>query len=74
MHFSLPTSISLSLAPGFSPVWDWQRLASRFNGFASLLEAAEAADEICGRGVTGLKPGANEENHGAGDFGSSLQP
>jgi len=72
MHCSLPSNFSL--APGFSPVWDWQWLASRFNGFAKRLEAAKAADEIRGRGVTGLKPGADEKNHGAEDFGNTLQP
>jgi len=34
---------------------------SRFNGFPAIPEAAEAAATAGGHGVTGLKPGANED-------------
>jgi hypothetical protein len=58
MHYSFTNIVSL--APGFSPVSARRRLASRFNGFPTLPEAAEAADECGNHSVTGLKPGANE--------------
>ena len=54
----------LSLAPGFSPVWDWIMWLSRLNGFSVFPKAAEAAGMICFREVTGLKPGANEKETG----------
>jgi len=51
----------LSLAPGFSPVLIRPTTLSRFNGFSTMPEAAEAADVTGNHGVTGLKPGANEK-------------
>jgi hypothetical protein len=36
--------IGLSLAPGFSPVWNRRERTSRFNGFSAITEAAEAAE------------------------------
>jgi hypothetical protein len=56
--------IKLSLAPGFSPVWDWTMSSSRFNGFSAFPEAAEAAGAIRFHEITGLKPGANEKGTG----------
>jgi hypothetical protein len=70
MHFSFTTFISL--APGFSPVWDRHRQASRFNGFSAIPKAAEAADETGDYSVTGLKPGANEKTIGPADFENTL--
>jgi hypothetical protein len=71
MQFSFTTS--LSLAPGFSPVLDRHKLASRFNGFSARPEAAEAAGEVGGHCVTGLKPGANERIIISEVFENSLQ-
>jgi len=56
-----PTKITLSLAPGFSPVFGWS-----LTGLAVLTacmgnrEAAKAAQKIFSGWVTGLKPGAND--------------
>jgi hypothetical protein len=36
----------ISLAPGFSPVWARCADRSRFNGFCTLPEAAEAAETV----------------------------
>jgi hypothetical protein len=66
MHFSFTTIILLT--PGFSPVLDGHRQASRFNGFSTIPEAAEAADEAGDHSITGLKPGANERITGLEDF------
>jgi hypothetical protein len=62
---------TVSLAPGFSPVLDQCRQNSRFNGFAGIPKAAEAADITGGRKVTGLKPGANERKSRANDFANT---
>jgi hypothetical protein len=69
MQFSFTTT--LSLAPGFSPVWDRCERNSRFNGFFAMLEAAEAADVARDHRVTRLKPGANEKKSRADDFANS---
>jgi hypothetical protein len=66
MHFSLTTIISL--APGFSPVWDKRTQASRFNGFSAIPKAAKAAAMTSDHTSTGLKPGANERIIWSNDF------
>jgi hypothetical protein len=38
------SKVGLSLAPGFSPVWNRRERTSRFNGFSAISEAAEAAE------------------------------
>ena len=38
------SKVGLSLAPGFSPVWNRRERTSRFNGFSAIPEAAEAAE------------------------------
>jgi hypothetical protein len=62
MHFLFKAAIPL--APGFSPVFDRRTRTSRFNGFPTMPEAAEAADKTVRHKVTGLKPGANERSAG----------
>jgi len=52
-------------------VLDGHRQASRFNGFSTIPEAAEAADVARDHRVTGLKPGANEKKSRADDFANS---
>jgi hypothetical protein len=49
-------------------VLDGHRQASRFNGFSTIPEAAEAADEAGDHSITGLKPGAYERITGPEDF------
>jgi hypothetical protein len=49
MPFDFKTTIPL--APGFSPVWVGRARHSRFNGFFSLPEAAEAAETACRRRI-----------------------
>jgi hypothetical protein len=50
----------ISLAPGFSPVLDRREQDSRFNGFAAIPEAAEAAGTSQSPRITGLKAGADQ--------------
>ena len=66
MNYSFTNIISL--APGFSPVLARRRQASRFNGFSTMPEAAEAAEGCGNHSVTGLKPGANENIAGLEAF------
>jgi hypothetical protein len=55
----LTFKISISLAPGFSPVLAEHAYISRFNGFCARPKAAEAASMLSDLDITGLKPGAN---------------
>jgi hypothetical protein len=57
---------AVSLTPGFSPVFGQRQRTSRFNGFSIIREAAEAAYVGSGGEVTGLKPGANENETSRG--------
>jgi hypothetical protein len=66
MPFAFKTMIPL--APGFSSVWVCRADHSRFNGFPSVSKAAEAAEMHGRRGITGLKPGANESKIHHNDF------
>jgi hypothetical protein len=70
MHFLF--TVSISLAPGFSPVLAPRRQSSRFNGLFVNAEAAEAANAAVRHAVTGLKPGANERRTGADDLDNTL--